>query len=345
MRKLKPFFFSFLLLFYGAVGAHDSVPLTVSESNEDFNHVSSDFCEASKRHRFVPSLSVSDEKTSLLALQITFFPNSGFVIGITPHHAALDGNCSTLFLKAWAYACSKIMQDPSLSSLPENLTPFLDRSVIKDPEGLTQWFADTWLNMNGPNNRSVKLWETNSNEAAQIDMKSVKRVFKLNPSHIEKLKNYAKSKTGIVKVSTFSVTVAYSLSCLVKTEQPENENIALLFSVDCRSRLEPVICPSYFGNCLLTRLVSEEKEKVMANEGFVTVLKGISEVLIGLESEVPNDEEKRFKKAESAFSEGKRVYTVAGSTRFGVYGIDFGYGRPKNVDVASVDKTGAFCTV
>ncbi|MED6218453.1 hypothetical protein PIB30_026676 [Stylosanthes scabra] len=332
------------------VPGHDSVPLTVSESNEDFNHISSDFCEVSKRRRLVPSLTISDEKTSLLALQITLFPNSGFVIGITTHHAAADGNCSTLFLKAWAYTCSKIIENPSLSSLPsllslpENLRPFLDRSVIKDPNGgLTQSFADTWLNFNGPNNKSVKLWETNNSEAAQIvDTESVKRVFKLNPSHIEKLKNYGKSKTGTVKVSTFSVTVAYCLSCLVKTEETENEDVVLLFTVDCRSRLDPVIPPSYFGNCLLTRLVSVEKEKVMGKEGFVTVLKGISEVLIGLESGVPNDEDKLMKKVESAVLEGKRIYSIAGSVRFGVYRIDFGYGRPKNVDVASVDKTGAF---
>ncbi|MED6162396.1 hypothetical protein PIB30_070097 [Stylosanthes scabra] len=324
----------------------DSVPLTVSESNEDFNHISSDFCEVSKRRRFVPSLRISDDKASLLALQIAFFPNSGFVIGITAHHAAVDGSCLTLFYKAWAYACSKTMQDPSLSSLPENLTPFIDRSVIKDPKGLAQSFADTWLNFNGPDNRSLMLWKTNNKdgEEPQTDNNvSVKGVFKLKASDIAKLKNYAKSKTGIVKISTFLVTVAYSISCLVKTEQPENEEVVLVFPVDCRSRLEPVIPPSYFGNCLLPRLVYQEKEKVMANEGFVTVLKGISEVLKGLESDgVSNDEEKWKAKVESAIGEGKKVYSIAGSIRFGVYGIDFGYGRPKNVDVASVDKTGAF---
>ncbi|XLU75894.1 hypothetical protein S245_034947, partial [Arachis hypogaea] len=61
-----------------------------------------------------------------------------------------------------------------------------------------------------------------------------------------------------------------------------------------------------------------------------------------MESGVLNDVEKWKRKIESVFLEGKRAYSVAGSTRFGVYGVDFGYGRPKKVDVASVDKTGAF---
>jgi hypothetical protein len=32
---------------------------------------------------------------------------------------------------------------------------------------------------------------------------------------------------------------------------------------------------------------------------------------------------------------------VAGSARFEVYGVDFGWGRPKNVEVTSIDRTGA----
>ncbi|MED6162399.1 hypothetical protein PIB30_070100 [Stylosanthes scabra] len=328
------------------VPQQDSVSLTICESNDDFDQIYSDFCEISKRHRLLPSLSVSDDdKTSLLALQVTFFPNSGFSIGITANHAAVDGKSSAVFLHAWAYTCSKIMQNPSLPpiSLPEILTPFNDRSVIKDPKGLAQSFVDTWMNLFRPNNRSI--WETNNNnnEEAQSNNESIKGVFKLKPSHIEKLKNYAKSKTGIARVSTFSVITAYSLSCLVKTEQPEiNEEVVLVFPVDFRSRLEAEIPPTYFGNCILPRLVFEEKEKVMSNEGFITVLKGISEVSIGLESGVSNDEEKWKKKLESALVEGKRVYSVAGSIRFMVYGVDFGYGRPKKVDVPSVDRIRAF---
>ncbi|MED6169598.1 hypothetical protein PIB30_022667 [Stylosanthes scabra] len=317
------------------VPQQDSVSLTICESNDDFDQISSDFCEISKRHRLLPSLSVSDDKTSLLALQATFFQNFGFVIGMTANHAAVDGKSSAVFLHAWAYTCSKIMQNPSLSSvpLPEILTPFLDRSVIKDPKGLAQSFVDTWVNFFRPNSRSV--WETNNND------ESIKGVFKLKPSHIEKLKNYAKSKTGIARVSTFSVVTSYSLWCLVKTEQPENEEVVLMFPVDFRSRLEAVP-PAYFGNCILPRLVSEEKEKVISNEGFITVLKGISDVLIGLESEVSYDEEKWKKNVVSALVEGKRMYSVGGSIRFTLYGIDFGYGRPKKVDVTSVDLVRAF---
>ena len=47
-------------------------------------------------------------------------------------------------------------------------------------------------------------------------------------------------------------------------------------------------------------------------------------------------------KIQSVVSETPRLFSVAGSPRFEVYGIDFGWGRPEKVDVTSVDKTGAF---
>ena len=38
-----------------------------------------------------------------------------------------------------------------------------------------------------------------------------------------------------------------------------------------------------------------------------------------------------------------RIIGVAGSPRFEAYSNDFGWGRPKKVEMASIDRTGAFC--
>ena len=40
---------------------------------------------------------------------------------------------------------------------------------------------------------------------------------------------------------------------------------------------------------------------------------------------------------------GDRIFSTAGSPRFDVYDVDFGWGRPKKVETPSIDKTGAFC--
>ncbi|KAE9590320.1 hypothetical protein Lal_00028073 [Lupinus albus] len=319
----------------------DAVSFTVAESiSDNFNLLCSNLCEVVNRQHLIPHLNISHEKCSLLSLQLTLFPNSGFCIGITTHHAAVDGKSSTMFLKTWAYYCSKLQEQltqfpSSSSSLPENLTPFLDRSVITDPSGITEAFVDSWLNYDGPNNRSLKVWDTIS----AVKTEQVKGLFELTPSHIQKLKKYAQSKVK-TKVSTFSVTCAYLLSCLVKVEEPKDERVAFIFSVDCRSRLDLPILQTYFGNCVFPQLVVVETKKLVKNDGFFVALEGIIDALNKLEDGVLNEGENWMSKIQSSLSD--RLFSTAGSPRFEVYGIDFGWGRPKKVDVTSIDKTGAF---
>ncbi|XP_057738557.1 phenolic glucoside malonyltransferase 1-like [Arachis stenosperma] len=322
------------------VPGQDSVPLVVSESNEDFNHLCSNLCQVSKFQQLVPRLSISDHRASLLALQVTVFPNSGFCIGITTHHAAFDGNCSTMFMKAWAYTCSQISHTPSMS-LPENLTPFFDRSAVKDPKRIAELFAKTWLNFGGENNRSLKILETATESRTDV----VKGVFELKTSQIQKLKKHAKSSNLETKVSTFAVTSAYLLHCLVKAEQAESKKVAFLFNVDCRSRLEPPLGPTYFGNCVAIPLISVEKERIEGSDGFINALKMITEVLYDLENNdngVLNGAENYMLMVQSVVGEGSRLYSPSGSPWFGVYGVDFGFGKPTRVDVASVNKTASF---
>ncbi|RHN50188.1 putative isoflavone-7-O-beta-glucoside 6''-O-malonyltransferase [Medicago truncatula] len=138
----------------------DSIPLIVAESNENFNLLCSNFCEVEKKQHLIPSLEISNEKASIISLQVTFFPNHGFCIGITTHHAAVDGKSSTLFMKAWSYFCSNLEKNTPSLSLPQHLTPFFDRSIIRDPVGINEIYSKGWLNFGGEtNNRSLKVWE------------------------------------------------------------------------------------------------------------------------------------------------------------------------------------------
>ncbi|OIW12344.1 hypothetical protein TanjilG_32460 [Lupinus angustifolius] len=318
----------------------DTVSFTVAESEADFNRLSSNLCEVVDRENLIPRLNISHEQASILALQVTLFPNLGFCIGITTHHAAVDGKSSTMFLKTWAYICSKLgsLTESPLPglSLREDLIPFFDRSVVSDPIGITETYVDSWLNNEGPNNRGLKVWDTINNEEKK---EQVKGLFELTPSYIQKLKQYAQSQVN-VKVSTFSVTCAYLLACLVKVEKPKADKVAFIFTVDSRSRLDPPILPTYFGNCVLPQLVIAETNKLLGNDGFINALERVVDVLSKIDNGMLNEAKNWMTKVQSAL-EG-RLFSTAGSPRFEVYGIDFGWGRPKKVDVSSIDKTGAF---
>jgi len=155
----------------------DSIPLIVAESNENFNLLCSNLCEVEKRKQLIPSLEISHEKASIISLQVTFFPNHGFCIGITTHHAAVDGKSSTLFMKAWSYFCSNLEKNTPSMFLPQNLTPFFDRSIIKDPLGINEMHSKKWMNVGGEtNNRSLQVWKTIS----ATNGEAVKGLFELS---------------------------------------------------------------------------------------------------------------------------------------------------------------------
>ncbi|XP_058756886.1 phenolic glucoside malonyltransferase 1-like [Vicia villosa] len=223
----------------------DSVSFTVVESKESFEDLSTNHCEASKRHHLIPLLKTSDEKASLISIQVTLFPNKGFCIGISTHHVAFDGKSSTNFMKSWSYiTCS----NPNLG----NVTPCFDRSVVEDHySGISEAYADALMNHYGPNNKSLKVWEF--------------------PGHIIKL----------------------------------------------------------------------ETKKLMGKGGFLSALEGISERLEKVKNGVLDGAENWLHDMLNP-KESFKLYSTAGSPRFEVYDIDFGFGKPKKVDMASTDKTGAF---
>ncbi|KAJ1421507.1 Transferase [Sesbania bispinosa] len=114
----------------------DTVSLILAESGADFNHLAgTDLCEATESHQLLSHLTISHEKASVLALQVTLFPNSGFFHW--NHHAPCCSRWQNFnfFYQAWAYLCNKLREELP-SSLPPELVPFYDREVVKDPSEL-----------------------------------------------------------------------------------------------------------------------------------------------------------------------------------------------------------------
>ncbi|XP_045814019.1 phenolic glucoside malonyltransferase 1-like [Trifolium pratense] len=320
----------------------DFVSFTVVESNSSFKDLSSNHCDASKRHHLIPLLNTSHEKASLVSFQVTLFQNNGFCIGITTHHAGFDGKSSTNFMKLWSYiARSNSNLGSSFLSLPENVTPFFDRSLIEDHyNGISEAYGNALMKHGGPNNKSLKVWDS----LGRSKNDAVKRLFELTPSNIQKLKEYAKNemKINVVNLSTFSVTCAYVLSCLIEAEQPKDEKVIFIFSVDCRTRLDPPISSMYIGNCIAGQKVELKPKKFVGKDGFLSALEGMNEGLNMVKNDgVLNGVENWLDNMLNA-KEKIKIYSLAGSPRFEVYSTDFGFGKPKKVDTTSTDKTGAF---
>lgn len=328
----------------------DAVSLTVAKSDADFYGLSgTNLREAVECHCLIPHLAVSHQEAKLMALQVTLFPNAGFCLGISMHHAVLDGKATASFMTSWSQTCKHLGERSW--SLPSELIPVYDRTVIRDPAGLQDTFLKEWLNQSGPNNRSLMTWKPD------IYSNRIRGRFELTKERLEKLKQLVASKIETkhnelnfnhpiaIHVSTFSVTCAYAWVCLVKAERIKDSKSLLVFNVDCRSRLDPQVPNGYFGNCVTNHEAWAETEGLLGEDGLVVAAEAIGRAIGRLDSDgVLGGLENRVSKMcgiQSAPERRKRVIGVAGSHRFELNGTDFGWGRARKVELTSIDGTGA----
>uniref|UniRef100_A0A6N2N4E5 3-hydroxy-3-methylglutaryl coenzyme A reductase n=1 Tax=Salix viminalis TaxID=40686 RepID=A0A6N2N4E5_SALVM len=328
----------------------DGVSLTVAESNNaaDFDDLSSnEMHDAIVSHPYVPRLSASDKKVPVLALQITLFPNKGFSIGCAVHHAALDGKSSILFMKAWAHLCKN-----SSCLLPAELIPFFDRTAFQDPEGIdieclnsrssSMNQADGGSDSNARSLKPIPPTEVEPNSARATFNFSREDIRKLRERILSQLDKVSDRKDAEpIHLSSFAITLSYALVCLVKARGlKSDEKMMFGFAADCRARLDPPIPTNYSGNCISFCADVLIAGPAMQDDGILFVARKVSELIKGIEKttlEVEKDKVEKFMVPDL----DAPLVGVAGSARFEVYGVDFGWGRPKNVEVTSIDRTGA----
>ncbi|XP_044468137.1 phenolic glucoside malonyltransferase 1-like [Mangifera indica] len=326
----------------------DGVSVTVAESTADFNSISDNgIHEAAELHPLIPRLVTSDDKAAMIALQITLFPNQGFCIGITTHHAILDGRSSTMFIKSWAYLCKQLGEDleeePSLSPQP---IPSFDRSVITDPTGIDMEYVNNWVAYT--NTRSLKLLP---NIVPNTDW--VRATFELTRDDIQKIRNqvlliFNKEKEEEQEqfhLSTFVLTLAYAFVCFVKARRGDDDReIIYGFTADYRTRLDPPVPLNYVGNCVMPHYFYATARDFTDENGVAFAAEKLSDVIKALERgelEGRKDTLSRLMPLIKALSEGVQGLSVAGSTQFDVYGSDFRWGRPRKVEIVSIDRSGA----
>ncbi|EOA15495.1 hypothetical protein CARUB_v10004768mg [Capsella rubella] len=322
---------------------NDAVSFTVAESNADLTRLTGiEPFSSTELHPFVPKLQNSHDSASVVSFQVTLFPNQGFCIGVAAHHAVLDGKTATIFLKSWAHICKN--QD---SSLPQDLVPFYDRTVVKSPPNGDIQILNSWQSLdkkfNGgkepENPKSLKL-----PPSPVISPEAVRYTLELTPEDIQTLRERLKRESSSsatskeLRLSKFVIIYSYALTCLIRARGGDpNRPIGFVFVADARKIPTPPIPSSYFGNCTTVRArVRVTAGTFMGEEGFLASTRIVSEMVEELDESVvwktPD-----FGKMTS-LPPGMQFVSVAGSTRFGVYGLDFGWGRPEKVMVVSIDQ-------
>ncbi|KAL5698658.1 hypothetical protein ACHQM5_029666 [Ranunculus cassubicifolius] len=322
----------------------DFLLLTVAESDHDnFSDLVGNHAKAiDVLHPLAPKLldKSADKLLPLMAIQVTLFPNQGICIGISFNHAVADGRAIHHFIKSWASVCK--LQGSS----GEFLLPFHDRSTLnKKPIDVDSFnyfkqaniTSDTfYLPRNNPNSDSVQ--------------EKVLATFVMRPHVVKKLRQWVMSRVENKKLhlSTFVLTYAYVWVCLIKArrgeevaEEEKEEIEYLIFTVDSRSRVEPPLPTTFFGNCLKTILLETKTIDLKGKDGILTAVELIGDAIQKMENgDAILEDTERLLSSGISFKPD-RLLSVAGSPKFGIYETDFGWGNPKKSEVISIAGTGA----
>nr|XP_043611838.1 malonyl-coenzyme A:anthocyanin 3-O-glucoside-6''-O-malonyltransferase-like [Erigeron canadensis] len=328
----------------------DSIALTFAESSLDFVDLVGDHPrECNKFHLLLPQLECpcneydqNDHdyltKFPIFALQITIFPHLGISIGLTTHHILCDAKTAQDFLMAWTSITKNGTDEVYLAG---GFLPFYDRSSVIKYSNTTSideiYMADQpWIQI------LEKMYQPRRSVVTQNDR--VVGTFHLTKTQINLLKKWVLVQLPALEyVSSFIVGCAYVWICMAKSrniidllgkkkDDDEFEEIEEAFSchANLRGRLDPPVVPEgYFGNCVVPCITTAKRALLIGNKGFPKAV----EVLVKCITDTVKSNKDVFEDAETWMqritSLRKPAISMAGSPKFKVYDVDFGWGKPK----------------
>ncbi|KAH0934287.1 LOW QUALITY PROTEIN: hypothetical protein HID58_011404 [Brassica napus] len=157
---------------------------------------------------------------------------------------------------------------------------------------------------------------------------------------IEQLRERVKSHSSReLHLSTFVIAYAYAWTCVVKARGGDaNRPTLFCYTADFRSRLDPPLPATYFGSFVFpTGWFHYEARTFLKEDGFVRAVEILSDSVKGVGSRGIESFFEDFVEAKKRNL--KQFGSVAGTTRLGIYGLDFGWGRPRFVHI---DRNEAF---
>ncbi|TVU00824.1 hypothetical protein EJB05_53742, partial [Eragrostis curvula] len=320
----------------------DGVAFTVAEcddADDDLDTLATD--DAREVARIAPFLPSLPEGGPVLALQATVLSGRrALALGVAVHHSACDGAGSTHFLHTWAAAAAK-------KQAPAPPPPVIDRSLIADPGGLYGAFYKA-----APTKDEA--------EFVKMSPDQLLATFVLSKDDLQRVKDAVAAEAGRRGVATpprcssFVAALGLVWSCYhrAKKEASCSSDIednaggdgraSLVFAVDHRSRMKPPLPETYLGNCVGPAFVIAPRDELAAPgagglfSACAAVAASIQEAVSEFGTPAMDVWMERVREASAM-----RTLSVAGSPRFRVYEMDFGFGTPTKVDIVSVARTGA----
>ncbi|MQL85425.1 hypothetical protein Taro_017944, partial [Colocasia esculenta] len=173
-----------------------------------------------------------------------------------------------------------------------------------------------------------------------------RRTFVISLSSIAALRD--RGTSGTARPSAFVALSAHAwLTFLRAKSVPSDDQITsvLGFLADCRRHLDPPIGDEYFGNCVRPCFVEARTKELLGDGGG-----GFRAACIATREAISDCLREPLGDCDSWLETWKtlpleRLANVAASPRFRVYETDFGWGRPRRVELVSMNKDGEVAMV
>ncbi|GLJ34180.1 hypothetical protein SUGI_0687030 [Cryptomeria japonica] len=148
--------------------------------------------------------------------------------------------------------------------------------------------------------------------------------------------------------SSFVAVAAQFWRCVIRArEVPLEEVVHFSLLADCRARIKPPILPTYFGNCISLGVV-QTTANALTNADISFAADVIQQLINSCSDESQIDHLIAWAESskmnvgnllrETGWQYGTNTVT---SPRFPLYEIDYGWGKPVDVQVATMNEIGA----
>ncbi|XP_047080156.1 anthocyanin 5-aromatic acyltransferase-like [Lolium rigidum] len=172
-----------------------------------------------------------------------------------------------------------------------------------------------------------------------------RRTFTFAASAVQRLKQrLAAAVNTCMPPSTFAAMAAHGWVSIARARGFTDD--ALVFAVflaDCRAHMSPPVPGAYVGNCLALCTASLSGSQLAGPDGPPMALLAIQEAVAEVKRD-PLGDRVRWCTKFAAIPPGRAVI-LAGSPWFPAYGVDFGFGRPARVELASMNHDGEMVLV
>ncbi|CAM0943469.1 unnamed protein product [Alopecurus aequalis] len=314
-----------------------SVTFVEAETDLDFDRLVEEYDEDALP-QLAPDIRRDELPAPVMAAQVTEFVRGGggVAVGVALHHSAADGRGLWRFLEMWSATAAGVKEGHVLSG-PE---PLHDRRLVRfhGDDDLARLF----LQQLAPDFPRVA---PKQDAAPEQGRPLSRRTFTFAASAVRRLKQRlaAAANTG-TPPSTFSAMTAHGwVSIALARGFTDDTPVFAVFLADCRAHMSPPVPDAYVGNCVALCTASLRGSKLAGPDGPAMALLAIQEAVAEVKRD-PLGDRARWCTKFAAIPPGCAVI-LAGSPWFPAYGVDFGFGRPARVELASMNHDGEMVLV